>query len=117
MNTPAHAIINLLILSRNPTHQKTTAIVIGAIIPDLVIMVFYAWHLLVGTAEQEVWSVEYYSPVWQGWIDSFNSIPVFFIAVVICWKAKYYLPLAFFCSLLLHTLGDLPLHQQYGATR
>ena len=110
MNTPAHAIINLLILSRNPTQKKTVAIISGAVIPDLVIIVFYAWHLLIGTAEQQIWSVEYYNPVWQAWIDSFNSIPVFLIAALICWKTKSYLLLAFFCSLLLHSFGDLPLH-------
>ena len=76
MNTPAHAIVNLLILSRNPAHKKTLAIISGAIIPDLVIIVFYAWHLFIGTAEEQIWSLEYYSPFWQAWIDSFNSIPV-----------------------------------------
>ncbi len=43
MNTPAHVAINLLLLSRNPDHRKTAAIVGGALIPDLAIIVFYAW--------------------------------------------------------------------------
>ncbi len=42
MNTLAHVAINLL-LSRNPDHRKTAAIVGGALIPDLAIIVFYAW--------------------------------------------------------------------------
>ena len=76
MNTPAHAIINLLILSRNPTHKKTAVIISGAVIPDLVIIAFYAWHSVIGTAEQQIWSVEYYDPIWQAFIDSFKKITV-----------------------------------------
>ena len=110
MNTPAHALINLVILSRHPSQPKTAAIVIGAIIPDLVILFFYAWHLFIGTAEQQIWSVEYYRPAWQAWIDSFNSIPVFVVAILICWKSRSTILLALFSSMLLHTLGDLPLH-------
>ncbi len=44
MNTPAHAIINLLVLSRNPSHAKTASIIGGALLPDLVIVAFYAWR-------------------------------------------------------------------------
>jgi hypothetical protein len=48
MNTPAHAVINLLLLSRipghKPDHRRSAAIVFGALLPDLAIMVFYAWR-------------------------------------------------------------------------
>lgn len=110
MNTPAHAIINLLVLSRNPSHAKTASIIGGALLPDLVIVAFYAWHLMLGTAETQIWSVEYHRPLWQAWIDCFNSIPIIIVALVLCWQARQYLLLAFFSSMLLHTFGDLPLH-------
>ncbi|MEM7565507.1 MAG: hypothetical protein AAF353_21115, partial [Pseudomonadota bacterium] len=106
----AHAVINLYLLRRNPDHLKTTAIVTGAVIPDLVIIVFYAWHLFLGTPEQQIWSVEYYNPQWQASIDIFNSIPIFIIAILICAKLGKPVLIALFASLLLHTLGDLPLH-------
>ncbi len=59
MNTPAHVAINLLLMSRDPTHRKTAAIICGAVIPDLAIMVFYAWQLMLGRPENQIWSSEY----------------------------------------------------------
>ena len=90
MNTPAHVVVNLLLLTRKPdnqlSHRRCAAIVAGALLPDLVIIVFYGWQLLLGTAESQIWSVEYYRPVWQAWIDSFNSIPLIGLAMLICWQ-------------------------------
>ena len=114
MNTPAHAVINLLLLARKPgqnvSHKRSAAIIAGALLPDLVIIVFYAWHLVLGTPESQIWSVEYYRPIWQGWIDSFNSIPLIGLTMLISWKTRQYLLLAFFSSMLLHVFGDMPLH-------
>jgi len=110
MNTPAHVIVNLLVLSRNPDHPRSAVIVSGALLPDLAIIVFYAWHLLIGTNESQIWSVEYYRPLWQAWIDCFNSIPLISLAMLMSWYARQYLLLIFFSSMLLHVFGDLPLH-------
>lgn len=114
MNTPAHVAINLLLLSRRPgnqlSHKQCAAIVAGALLPDLAIIVFYAWQLLQGTPEGQIWSVEYYRPLWQAWIDSFNSIPLIGLAMLICWQTRSYLLLLFFSSMLLHVFGDLPVH-------
>ena len=110
MNTPAHAIINLCLLRHNPGHGKTAAIVAGAVVPDLVLIIFYGWHRFLGTPEQQIWSSEYYDPLWQAWIDSFNSIPIFILAILICAKLGKPILVALFASLLLHTFGDMPLH-------
>jgi hypothetical protein len=37
VNTPAHAIINLLVLSHKPDHRRTAVIFAGAVLPDLAI--------------------------------------------------------------------------------
>ena len=110
MNTPAHALINLCLLRRENSHRHFAAIVSGALIPDAMMLVFYFWHRLIGTSESQIWSVEYYNPVWQNLIDMFNSIPIICIAMLICWKTGRPLLLIFFASMLLHTFGDLPLH-------
>ena len=111
MNTPAHALINLALLARRPdAHPRTAAIVAGALLPDLVIVVFYAWHLLRGTGEHEIWSTAYFEPHWQAAIDAFNSIPLIAAAMLIAWRARRPLLLALATSMLLHALGDLPLH-------
>lgn len=110
MNTPAHALINLLLLSRKPDHRSTAAIITGAVIPDLVIVLFYAWHKLLGTDESQIWAVEYYRPLWQVWFDSFHSIPLILLAMLICWKTRQSILLLLFTSMLLHSFGDFPLH-------
>ena len=114
MNTPAHVVVNLLALTRKPqaglTHSRCSAIVAGALLPDLAIILFYAWQLLQGTAETQIWSAEYYRPFWQAWIDSFNSIPLIGLAMLICWQTRRSLWLVFFSSMMLHVFGDLPVH-------
>lgn len=110
MNTPAHALINLWILKRDGSHRRSFSIVLGALVPDSMMFVFYFWHRLIGTTESQIWSVEYYDQVWQAIIDLFNSIPLIAIGLLICWKAQRPLLFAFFASMLLHTIGDLPLH-------
>lgn len=114
MNTPAHVAVNLLLLTRKTTgetsHARCAAIVAGALLPDLAMIGFYAWHLAQGTTEAQIWSVEYYRPIWQGWFNSFNSIPLIAFAMLVCWKSRRYLWLTFFSSMLLHVLGDLPVH-------
>ena len=110
MNTPAHVAVNLLLLARDPDHRQTTAIIGGALIPDLVIIVFYAWQLWLGTAEDVIWSTEYHRPLWQAWIDSFNSIPLVTLALLLGWYFCKPALLLITASMLLHILGDLPLH-------
>lgn len=110
MNTPAHALINLCLLQRGGSNKRSFSIVLGALIPDSVMFVFYFWHSLIGTKESQIWSVEYYDPVWQAIIDLFNSIPLIAIGMIICWKAQRPFLFIFFTSMLLHTFGDLPVH-------
>jgi hypothetical protein len=42
MNTPAHAVINLLLLARKPgqniSHRRSATIIAGALLPDLAII-------------------------------------------------------------------------------
>ncbi len=91
VNTPAHAVIGLLLLSssstkdipRKASHKRSAIIVAGALLPDLAIIFFYAWQLILGTPELQIWSVEYYRPIWQAAIDSLNSIPLICLAMLI----------------------------------
>ena len=118
MNTPAHVMVNLLLLTRGREkrldQRRCGAIVAGALLPDLAMIGFYGWQLLRGTAEAQIWSVEYYRPFWQAWFDSFNSIPLVALALLICWFARRPLLLVFFASMMLHLLCDLPVHHDDG---
>jgi hypothetical protein len=109
MNTPSHAIVNYAILS-NLAPQQTWPIVIGAILPDLPMLVLVIWTKVKGIPGQQVWSEVYWQPFWQDFTHYFHSMP---IALAMAIAAHYfgitwlkYLSL----SMVLHSVGDLPLH-------
>jgi hypothetical protein len=109
MNTPSHAIVNYAILS-HLAPQQTWPIVFGAILPDLPMLVLVIWAKANGIPGQQVWSEIYWQPFWQDFTHYFHSIP---IALALAIAAHYlnqpWLKYLGF-SLILHSLGDLPLH-------
>ena len=63
MNTPAHIIINLLCLGREDKKKVITPVVIGALLPDAPMFVFYGIEkFLLGSSEREIWSTRYFLP-------------------------------------------------------
>lgn len=118
MNTPAHALLNLLILARRgkSSDQKdnqaapVVPVVAGSILPDAPMFVFYGWERLAGTPEAVIWRSRYYDPNWQAFFDLFNSLPIIVVTAVIArvcgWRWVFWLALA----MALHVLCDLPLH-------
>lgn len=110
MNTPSHLILNLALLRRPVTPVMTWPILIGAIIPDAALFVFYAWARWQGLSEQTIWSTAYYSQPWQDIFAVGNSMPLGLLAIAL----SYYLKrqwLGFVgASMVLHHLADLPLH-------
>lgn len=110
--------ISLALLGTAKQYQTsprfTTSLIIGAILPDVIIIIFYAWHLLIGTPEPLIWSIAYYDPVWQAAIDIFNSIPLLLILLLVGWYFKQPLIIVLIASMLLHTIGDFPLHHDDG---
>jgi hypothetical protein len=111
MNTPAHVMINLLCLGRRETPQVIVPVLVGAILPDLPIFIFYAVEKLIfKTPERIIWSEAYYAPHWQNWIDLFNSIPFALIGLGIALWQGSNIGRLLFSSVLLHIAGDFPLH-------
>ena len=111
MDTGAHIICNLVVQSRSSESRIFAAVLIGAILPDLPIMLFYAWESLVmNSAESEIWSELYFLPGWQNFFDTFNSLPliVALLALGIYFKKQLVSVLAL--SMALHVLLDLPFH-------
>ena len=111
MNTPAHVVINLVILSRPGATRTNIAIIAGALLPDLPIFIFYFVERYVrAVPEREIWSHSYYLPGWQYFIDLLNSVPLIILGGVVVWyfNARVF---AFLCaSMLLHVALDFPLH-------
>ena len=111
MNTPAHAVMNLLCLGQRAKPQPWTPIVIGSILPDAPMFVFYFVEKVIrGLSEQEIWTQAYYQPHWQNFIDVFNSLPLMGLGLLLALWTRSRFSLLLFASMLLHGLADLPLH-------
>ena len=66
MNTPSHAIINLALLIKFQPPQANLAIIIGGILPDIPIFIFYFWAKFIARLpERKIWSEVYYQPLMQ----------------------------------------------------
>ncbi|MBE9163691.1 MULTISPECIES: hypothetical protein [Microcoleaceae] len=111
MKTPSHAIINLAILGRAQHSELNLLIVTGGILPDIPIFLFYFWAKYIARLpEATIWSTAYYEPFVQNIVALFHSIPLAVIGWVIAdyfgWQSVQIL----FLSMILHSLGDLPVH-------
>ena len=111
MDTGAHIICNLVVQSRSSESRIFAAVLIGAILPDLPIMLFYAWESLVmNSAESEIWSELYFKPGWQNFFDTFNSLPLIVVLLALGIYFKKQLISVLALSMALHVLLDLPFH-------
>jgi hypothetical protein len=111
MHTPGHATLNLAILGAVAPSADAGAVLLGAIAPDLPIMVLYLrerW--LRGTPEEQIWSVAYQRRFWQDLIHGAHSIPLALAGALVAWALSAPFAAAFFSSALLHALEDLPVH-------
>jgi hypothetical protein len=113
MNTPAHLVLNGLLLGRGRWRAHWIGVTGGAIAPDLPMFVFYLYQrVIVGASEGRVWSEAYFEPRWQALFDLFNSLPLIALGAVLAWRARATAWLAFFASMAVHCLADLPLHRE-----
>ncbi|MBE9199530.1 MULTISPECIES: hypothetical protein [unclassified Nodularia (in: cyanobacteria)] len=66
MNTPSHAILNLVIFNQQLRDQASPAILIGAVLPDIPIFMFYlVMKFVYRLPEKQIWSDVYDQPFWQ----------------------------------------------------
>jgi len=110
MNTPAHAIINLLLFGKNHRKTHSIAIIAGALIPDAPMLLFYLWEKLHGISEHVIWGELYNDPAWQALFNSFHSFPLLALACVAAWRARLSVLAIFFASMFCHSLFDFPVH-------
>jgi len=110
MNTPAHAIINLLLFRKSIRETHSIAIVTGALLPDAPMLVFYLWARLSGMSERTIWHDGYYDAGWQAVFDAFHSFPLLGLAWLVAWRARMQTASVFFASMFMHSLFDFPVH-------
>lgn len=110
MNTPSHSILNLAILGRSQQPALTWPILVGSLLPDAALFVFYGWAKVMGLPEAQIWNEAYYRPLWQDIFAIGNSIPLaLLIGGIAFWQQRFRI-LALCASALLHHLEDLPVH-------
>ena len=111
MNTPAHAAINLCLLATRAQPTAQVAVLVGAALPDLPMIGFYfVQKAIIGRPEVEIWGEAYYDATWQAFFDIFNSLPLMIIGALLCTWLGYRLLRLMLVSMMLHVVGDLPLH-------
>lgn len=111
MITTTHLILNLAILRRPTQPQMTWPALIGAFVPDAAMFLFYGqMRLVLGLPESVIWSERFFSDFWQNIFAVGNSIPLAALGLGIAYLGRQPLWSAGFASMLLHHLGDLPLH-------
>lgn len=111
MNTPAHIVVNLFILGREEKSGTIAPVAAGALLPDLPMMVFYAYaKLFSGIPEQVIWSETYHAAGWQTFFDLFNSLPIIALGTIGARLVGAGRLAVMFASMALHCLGDLLLH-------
>jgi len=111
MKTPSHAIINLAILGITQHPELNLLIVTGGILPDIPIFLFYFWAKYIARLpEATIWLKAYYEPFVQNIVALFHSIPLAGIGWLIAYYFGWPSVQILFVSLILHSLGDLPVH-------
>ena len=112
MNTPAHGIINLIVLDHSKGSKSLTIpITLGTILPDAPILLFYfIQKFILSKPDALIWTLIYDRPAWQISVDIFNSLPLIVVALIISAWMKHPWLTALFASMGLHALCDLPFH-------
>ncbi|MFQ5660136.1 MAG: hypothetical protein ACE5GZ_06885 [Gammaproteobacteria bacterium] len=111
MNTPAHTFVNLVVLGRKASGKYVIPVVLGSVLPDIPMFIFYFVEKVIrGTPEKVIWHESYFHPLWQNLFDLFHSVPLIGLGLIGAWLAKSRVFLYLLGSMLLHIAFDFPLH-------
>ena len=115
MTTPAHAVLNLLVLGRKESAHLQGAIIAGAVVPDVPMFLFYFYEKVIrGTPEWTIWTHTYFQDNWQNFFDLFNSLPLIGVCLLFTVSFTYRAWSLFLFSMALHAVCDLLLHHDDG---
>lgn len=104
--------MNLVALGRPGSPQRNRAAVLGAVLPDLAIFLFYLVEKLVyGVPDRIIWGEAYFRPgPWQNFIDALHSLPLAFLGMLFFRRVRNEALEVLFASMMLHGFCDLALH-------
>ena len=115
MNTQTHVLLAAALLSKPGSPARNTAVIAGALVPDLAIYTLFVWSKLAGIPERRVWNELYYNPPWSNAVTVGNSAPLYLdllitgVLIARRWRAGLLLAL-FAGAALIHIATDLPVH-------
>lgn len=115
MNTQTHVLLAAALLAKPGEPARNTAIIAGALVPDLAIYTLFVWSKFAGIPERTVWSELYYQPPWSDAVTVGNAAPLYIALLVIGLAASQWTRLAslltyFSIAALLHLATDFPVH-------
>ena len=114
MHTPAHIAASLFAWPKETRWIDASAVVFGAVLPDISMFFFYGYQKAIGTAESEIWGTLYFEANWQYFFDVFNSIPIAIVLFLVFRRLNIRWLQLLFASACLHMLCDLPVHHNDG---
>jgi hypothetical protein len=113
MNTPAHAMLNLALLGRKDHPERALPILLGSILPDVPIFLFYVWVRFVqGRPDALIWTQIYFQPGWQALFDLFHSLPLILAGLAVAWRSGSRWWTALLAGMALHVPEDFFLHNE-----
>ena len=110
MNTQTHVVLSLVCLGRKNIEKSYIPIIIGALLPDAMMFVFYGIEKARGIPEEVIWNEHYFDPRWQLLFDPFNSFPIVAGVWLLCYLVRWGWGQLLCASMFLHCLLDFPLH-------
>ncbi len=115
MNTPAHVFLAAAIAAKSGAYARNTALISGALFPDVSIFFMVGWERWVNRLSfEQIFGNAYFSGFWQEIFAVNNSVPVFALIFLCGLVLKKDCLWVFGFAALLHVLCDLPLHHDDG---
>ncbi|MBV6656330.1 MAG: hypothetical protein KI785_01040 [Devosiaceae bacterium] len=120
MNTQTHLLVAAALFAKPDKPKRNTALIIGALLPDLAIFILFGWAVVTGVPQSELWGRIYFSEPMLTFTAIGNSAPLYGAVALLGWawaRARTgaslpELPVLTILGLaaLTHLAGDLPVH-------
>ncbi|MEL7543966.1 MAG: cobalamin biosynthesis protein CobQ [Pseudomonadota bacterium] len=116
MQTPTHLLVAAAVLAAPQAPRRNTALIAGALLPDLSIYVLFAWSKIARIPERQVWDVIYWQEPWQTLSALSNSVPLWGLVLAMgmlvarSWRTAGILIVVTAVAALLHLALDFPFH-------
>ena len=118
MNTQTHLLLASALLTKRGEKARNTAIVAGALLPDVPVFALYGVASAMGYTSQDVFDDFYFREEMRNLMGFFNSFIVAAVIAVTGWLFRekcWGWPMLFFAAAMtVHAATDLPVHVDDG---